>query len=92
MKQWGFPVVLDATHIVQRPGGRGEASGGEAEFVPVMVKAGTAVGVDGLFLEVHEHPEQALSDGPNSLKINNLDGILRTAVRIRQALREENVD
>jgi 2-dehydro-3-deoxyphosphooctonate aldolase (KDO 8-P synthase) len=90
MRQWGFPVVLDATHIVQRPGGRGEASGGEAEFIPLMVRAGAAAGVDGLFLEVHDHPEKALSDGFNSLIINKLEDILTSALRIKQALREDN--
>jgi 2-dehydro-3-deoxyphosphooctonate aldolase (KDO 8-P synthase) len=92
MKQWGFPVVLDATHIVQRPGGRGEASGGEAGFVPLMVRAGAAAGVDGLFLEVHDRPEMALSDGPNSLIINKLEDILRSALRIKQAIQEDNFD
>jgi len=92
MRQWGFPVVLDATHIVQQPGGRGEASGGEAGFIPVMVRAGAAAGVDGLFLEVHDRPERALSDGANSLIINNLEVILRSAMRIKQAVREDTLD
>jgi len=86
MRRLGFPVVLDATHIVQRPGGKGEVSGGEAEFIPVMVRAGVAAGADGLFLEVHENPERALSDGHNSLIINNLEDILKSALRIREAL------
>jgi 2-dehydro-3-deoxyphosphooctonate aldolase (KDO 8-P synthase) len=88
MKRWGRPVVLDATHLVQRPGGRGEASGGESEFIPTMVRAGVAAGADGLFLEVHDHPEKALSDGYNSLNINNLENILGTALRIRAAVLE----
>ena len=88
MKRWGRPVVLDATHIVQRPGGRGEASGGEAEFIPTMVRAGVAAGADGLFLEVHDHPEKALSDGYNSLNINILYDILGAARRIRAAVLE----
>ena len=90
MKQWGRPVVLDATHLVQRPGGRGEASGGEAEFIPTMVRSGVAAGADGLFLEVHDHPEEALSDGYNSLKINNLESILGAASRIRRAILESD--
>jgi 2-dehydro-3-deoxyphosphooctonate aldolase (KDO 8-P synthase) len=89
MKRWGRPVVLDATHLVQRPGGRGEASGGEAEFIPTMVRAGVAAGADGLFLEVHDRPEEALSDGPNSLNINDLDSILGAALRIRRAILED---
>jgi 2-dehydro-3-deoxyphosphooctonate aldolase (KDO 8-P synthase) len=86
MKQWGNPVVLDATHLVQRPGGRGVASGGEAEFIPTVVRAGVAAGADGLFLEVHDHPERALSDGYNSLNINELEKLLRVAMRIREAI------
>jgi len=86
MKRWGFPVVIDASHIVQRPGGRGTASGGEAEFIPLMVRTGVAAGADGLFLEVHEDPEKALSDGYNSLILNKLEDVLRSALRIRRAL------
>jgi 2-dehydro-3-deoxyphosphooctonate aldolase (KDO 8-P synthase) len=86
MKRWGFPVVIDASHIVQQPGGQGEASGGEAEFIPLMVRTGVAAGADGLFLEVHEDPAKALSDGYNSLILNKLDGVLRSALRIRKVL------
>jgi 2-dehydro-3-deoxyphosphooctonate aldolase (KDO 8-P synthase) len=88
MKKWGFPVVIDATHTVQRPGGRGEASGGEGEFIPTMVRAGAAAGADGVFLEVHDNPEKALSDGPNSLNINKLEEILRSALRIKDVISE----
>ena len=86
MKRWGFPVIIDASHIVQRPGGRGAASGGEAEFIPLMVRTGVAAGADGLFLEVHEDPAKALSDGFNSLILNRLEDVLRSALRIRKAL------
>jgi 2-dehydro-3-deoxyphosphooctonate aldolase (KDO 8-P synthase) len=86
MKEWGFPVVIDASHIVQRPGGRGAASGGEAEFIPLMVRTGIAAGADGLFLEVQEDPSKALSDSYNSLKLNKLEEVLRSALRIRKAL------
>jgi 2-dehydro-3-deoxyphosphooctonate aldolase (KDO 8-P synthase) len=86
MKKWGFPVVIDASHLVQKPGGRGVASGGEAEFIPAMVRAGVAVGADGLFLEVHDNPSKALSDGYNSLNINQLEDILRSAIRVKKAL------
>jgi 2-dehydro-3-deoxyphosphooctonate aldolase (KDO 8-P synthase) len=88
MKRWGFPVVIDASHIVQRPGGRGAASGGEAEFIPLMVRTGVAAGADGLFLEVHEDPAKALSDGYNSLILNKLEEILRSALRVKKALLE----
>jgi 2-dehydro-3-deoxyphosphooctonate aldolase (KDO 8-P synthase) len=91
MKKWGFPVVIDASHIVQKPGGRGAASGGEADFIPSMVRAGVAVGADGIFLEVHENPAQALSDGHNSLILNMLEDILRSALRIKKALGSENI-
>jgi 2-dehydro-3-deoxyphosphooctonate aldolase (KDO 8-P synthase) len=86
MKRWGFPVVIDASHIVQRPGGRGEVSGGEAEYIPLMVRTGVAAGADGLFLEVHEDPAKALSDGFNSLILNKLEDVLRSALRIKKAL------
>jgi len=88
MKRLGFPVVLDASHIVQRPGGRGAASGGEAEFIPLMIRTGVAAGTDGLFLEVHENPAKALSDGFNSLILNKLEEVLRSALRIKKALLE----
>jgi len=88
MKRWGFPVVIDASHIVQRPGGRGTASGGEAEFIPLMVRTGVAAGADGLFLEVYEDPAKALSDGFNSLILNKLEEVLRSALRIKEALLE----
>ncbi len=89
MKKWGFPVVIDASHTVQRPGGRGEASAGEAEFIPLMVQTGVAAGANGVFVEVHDEPPQALSDAYNSLIINKLEGVLRSALRIKKALQEE---
>jgi 2-dehydro-3-deoxyphosphooctonate aldolase (KDO 8-P synthase) len=89
MQRMGFPVVIDASHSVQRPGGRGVASGGEAEFIPLLIRTGVAAGADGLFLEVHENPSKALSDGPNSLILNKLEGVLRSALRVKKALREE---
>jgi 2-dehydro-3-deoxyphosphooctonate aldolase (KDO 8-P synthase) len=91
MKRWGFPVVVDATHIVQKPGGRGEASGGEADFIPYVVRAGVAVGADGVFLEVHDNPARALSDGPNALIIKKLEEILRSALGIKKTLGGENL-
>jgi 2-dehydro-3-deoxyphosphooctonate aldolase (KDO 8-P synthase) len=86
MKQWGFPVAVDASHIVQKPGGAGSTSGGEADFIPFVVRAGVSVGADGLFIEVHDNPARALSDGYNSLIINDLHEVLRSAIAIRQAL------
>ncbi|MDH7513463.1 MAG: 3-deoxy-8-phosphooctulonate synthase [Clostridiales bacterium] len=90
MKKWGFPVVIDASHAVQRPGGRGEASAGEAEFIPLMVQTGVAAGADGVFIEVHDNPPQALSDAYNSLIINKLEEVLTRALRIKKALKEES--
>jgi len=89
MKAWGYPVAVDASHLVQKPGGRGAASGGEAEFISVMAKAGVSVGADGLFLEVHENPEQAPSDKYNVLNINKLQGLLAAALRLRAAAAED---
>jgi 2-dehydro-3-deoxyphosphooctonate aldolase (KDO 8-P synthase) len=90
MKRWGFPVAVDASHIVQKPGGRGAASGGEADFIPFVVRAGVSVGADGLFVEVHDNPAHALSDSYNSLIIKDLEKVLRSAIAIRRALAREN--
>jgi 2-dehydro-3-deoxyphosphooctonate aldolase (KDO 8-P synthase) len=73
MHESGWPVIFDATHSVQIPGGLGHASGGEAKFIPTLSRAAVAAGVDGVFLEVHEAPERALSDGPNALRLDLLE-------------------
>ena len=86
MKRWGYPVVIDASHSVQKPGGRGTASGGEHEFIPSIAKAGVSVGADGVFLEVHENPRQALSDKYNSLNIKELKDLLKTLLRLKKAV------
>ena len=72
MREFGWPVIFDATHSVQTPGGMGHASGGEPQFIPTLARAAVAAGVDGIFLEVHEAPEHALSDGPNALRLDLL--------------------
>jgi 2-dehydro-3-deoxyphosphooctonate aldolase (KDO 8-P synthase) len=72
MREFGWPVIFDATHSVQTPGGLGHASGGEPRFIPTLARAAVAAGVDGVFLEVHEAPERALSDGPNALRLDLL--------------------
>ena len=82
MRRFGFPIIFDATHSVQLPGGEGTASGGEREFIPYLTMAATAVGVDGLYLEVHDNPEKALCDGPNSLKISELAPLLKKIKKI----------
>ncbi len=76
MRRTGWPVVFDATHSVQTPGGAGSASGGRPEFIEPLARAAVAVGVDALFVEVHEAPERALSDGPNALRLDRLAGLL----------------
>jgi len=86
MKSWGYPVMIDASHSVQRPGGEGLSSGGEAEFIPHIARAGMAVGADGVFLEVHDNPGAALSDKHNSLNINILRELLAGLGRIREAV------
>lgn len=77
MRGLGYPVVFDATHSVQIPGGLGGSSGGQREFVEYLARAATATGLDGLFLEVHEDPEKALCDGPNSIRLDDLPAILK---------------
>ncbi len=86
LRSLGCPVLIDASHSVQKPGGEGTRSGGDAEFIPCVAKAGIAVGADGLFLEVHDDPKAALSDRSNSLKLKELKGLLTTLLRIRAAV------
>lgn len=76
MREWGYPVIFDATHSVQLPGGAGTKSAGQREFVPYLSRAAVASGVDGLFMEVHDNPEEALSDGPNMLYLDDLEALL----------------
>jgi len=82
----GCPVIFDATHSVQQPGGRGTSSGGQREFVAPLARAAVAVGVDGLFLEVHPDPEHALSDGPNMVPLHRLEALLTQLMAIRATL------
>jgi 2-dehydro-3-deoxyphosphooctonate aldolase (KDO 8-P synthase) len=91
MQATGAPVVFDATHSVQLPsaGAGGTASSGQREMIPTLAKAAVAAGCDGLFLEVHPDPDQALSDGPNSLRLDDLEELLRTCLRIRAAIESE---
>lgn len=87
MAETGFPVVFDATHSVQQPGGRGGSTGGQREFVPVLSRAAVAVGVAALFMEVHEDPDNAPSDGPNMVHLKDLRGILETLVALDQVIK-----
>jgi 2-dehydro-3-deoxyphosphooctonate aldolase (KDO 8-P synthase) len=82
MREMGYPVVFDATHSLQLPGGLGNASGGERKYIPALARAGVATGIDALFMEVHENPDQALSDGPNSLALENFEALLRKVKEI----------
>lgn len=84
MRQFA-PVVFDGTHSVQRPGGLGGKSGGDAEMIPFLVRGAAAVGIDGLFLETHEDPSRALSDGPNQIRLDDLPALLDQVARIRSA-------
>ena len=74
-------MIFDATHSVQQPGGQGASSGGEREFVPVLARAAVAVGVAGVFIETHQDPDNAPSDGPNMIPINQLESLLRTLMQ-----------
>jgi 2-dehydro-3-deoxyphosphooctonate aldolase (KDO 8-P synthase) len=87
MAETGYPVVFDATHSVQQPGGRGGSSGGQREFVPVLSRAAVAVGVAALFMEVHEDPDNAPSDGPNMVYLESLRGILETLVSLDHVIK-----
>jgi 2-dehydro-3-deoxyphosphooctonate aldolase (KDO 8-P synthase) len=87
MKSFGCPVLMDAGHSVQQPGGRGHASGGMRDMIPVMARCGAAAGADGLFCEVHEDPDRAPSDGPNMLRLRDLERLLREVLAVRDALR-----
>ncbi len=86
MQQTGSPVIFDATHSVQLPGGLGKSSGGQRELAPVLARAAIAAGADGIFLEVHEDPDKALCDGPNSLPLDQLPALLSQLIAIKTAL------
>lgn len=86
MREFGYPVVFDATHSVQMPGGQGNKSGGQRHFVPYLARAAAAIGVDALFMEIHENPDQALSDGPNMIPLAQLEAVLKQLLSVRSAL------
>ncbi len=87
MKDFGYPVVFDATHSVQQPGGRGTTSGGDRRFVPVLASAGVAAGADAVFMEVHEDPDKAPSDGPNMVKLKDLEALLERLMKLSRIVR-----
>ena len=87
MRKTGFPVVLDVTHSVQLPGGAGNASGGQPEFIEPLARAGVGTGLDGIFMEVHDHPAQALSDGSNALPLAQLEPLLERLLAMDRVVR-----
>lgn len=91
MREFGFPVVYDATHSVQLPGAGGERSEGQRQFIEPLARAALATGIDAIFMEVHEDPDHALSDGPNSYPLSNLPGFLDRLVRIDDLMRQQGV-
>jgi len=92
MRETGCPVVFDATHSVQLPGGRGDASGGQREFIPVLARAAVAAGVAGVFMETHPRPEQALSDGPNAWPLPRMRSLLTTLKALDTSVKGRKLD
>lgn len=88
MRAFGYPVVFDVTHSIQRPGGLGAASGGDSQFIEYLARAGVACGVDGVFMEVHDDPAKALSDGPNNLPLDRLEALLGKLKAIDELVRD----
>jgi 2-dehydro-3-deoxyphosphooctonate aldolase (KDO 8-P synthase) len=86
MRSIGWPVIFDATHSVQLPGGAGDRSGGQREFAPVLARAAVAVGANGLFMETHPEPDKGLSDGPNMIPLNEMAGILEVLAKIHEVV------
>ena len=91
MRELGFPVIFDATHSLQLPGGRGNASGGERKYIPALARAAVAAGVDALFMEVHEDPDQAMSDGPNSLPLKDFEKLIAAVKEIDEMVKGSSV-
>ena len=87
MKDGGNPVIIDCTHAVQYPGGSGNRSGGDSRFAPIIAKAATALGIAGVFMEVHSDPMSSPSDGPNMIRLDNFENILRDLLRIDEAVK-----
>jgi 2-dehydro-3-deoxyphosphooctonate aldolase (KDO 8-P synthase) len=85
MREEGIPVIFDATHSVQRPGGLGGSTGGDGVLAPVLARAAVATGVDGVFMEVHSNPEKALSDGPNQIPLSDIESVLKRLIAVHEA-------
>ena len=86
MKKFGYPVVMDATHSVQKPGGNGTSTGGNRNYVEILAKAAVAAGADALFFEVHPDPDNALSDGPNMVKLSDFEDMLKRIIKVYEAV------
>ena len=91
LRETNAPVVFDATHSVQLPGGHGDSSGGQREFVPVLARAAVAVGISGLFMETHPDPSKALSDGPNAVPLNRMKELLQSLLAIDMVIKKDGV-
>lgn len=87
MKKFGYPIIFDATHSVQKPGGNGNSTGGNREYVQYLASAAAAVGVDGFFMEVHPDPDHALSDGPNMVKLDDMEELLTKLIQIHHIVK-----
>ena len=87
LRRLGFPVIFDATHSVQLPGGGGDKSAGQREFAPVLARAALAAGANGLFIETHPQPDQALSDGPNMIPLAEMPALLKSLLKVFEAVR-----
>ncbi len=87
MKRFGFPVIFDATHSVQLPGGGGDKSSGQREFAPVLARAALAAGANGIFIETHPRPDRALSDGPNMIPLAEMPALLRELLKVFEAVK-----
>ena len=92
MRSTNCPVVFDATHSVQQPGGQGDRSGGQSEFVPLLARAAMAVGISGIFMETHPNPSEALSDGPNAVPLDNMKDLLKTLQGIDDLVKQTSID
>src|SRR5258705_4067619 len=90
MRELGQPVIFDATHSVQMPGGQGDRSGGDRRMIPTLARAAVAAGCDGLFLETHPRPDEALSDGPNTIALEHLPALVECCLRLRVALNADD--
>jgi len=89
MRRFGFPVIFDATHAVQLPGGGGDKSAGQREFAPVLARCALAAGANGVFIETHPEPDKALSDGPNMIPLAEMNGLLTSLLKVHAAVRGE---